>query len=100
MLPAEGQPEDLVAEADAEDRHLADEPAHRLDEVGHRLGIAGPVGEEDAVGLPLEHRGRAASCAGTTVDLAAERGELAQDVPLDPGVEGDHAGSAAAAASV
>ena len=65
--PAGGQPEDLVAEADPEHRHAAEEAAHRLDQVGHALGIAGTVGEKDAVGLALEHAAPTASTAGTTV---------------------------------
>src|SRR5213593_534457 len=88
-VAAEGQAENLVAEADAEERRLADEPAHRLHEIGHRFGIAGAVREEDPVRLPLEHGG-GGSARGHHFHLAAERGELAQDIPLDPGVEGDH----------
>src|SRR6266571_1362616 len=39
-LSSEGQTEDLVAEADAENRRLADETAHRFDQVRHGLRIA------------------------------------------------------------
>ena len=39
-----------MAEADAEDRHPPHEPAYRLHAAGEHLGIAGAVGEEDAVG--------------------------------------------------
>ncbi len=54
-LAAEGEAEDLVAEADAEDRRLADEVADVADLGFERLGIAGTVREEDAVGLEREH---------------------------------------------
>ena len=40
-----------MAQADAEDRLLAQQAADRLLGVVQRLGIAGPVGEEHAVGL-------------------------------------------------
>src|SRR4030095_9762112 len=49
--PARGESEDLVAEADAEDRYLAQELAHRIHEVWHRFGVARAVREEDAIGL-------------------------------------------------
>ena len=54
-LAAEGEAQDLVAEADAEDRRLADEFADLRGLVFERLGIAGAVREEDAVGLQGEH---------------------------------------------
>jgi hypothetical protein len=50
---AEGQREQLVAEADAEDRHLAEQAADRLDRVVDGRRVAGAVGEEDAVGRSL-----------------------------------------------
>ena len=40
-----------MAQADAEDRQLAQQLADRLLGVVQRLGVAGPVGEEHAVGL-------------------------------------------------
>ena len=49
-LEADRAAEQLVAEADAEHRHLADEPADGLDDVVERGGVAGAVGEEDASG--------------------------------------------------
>src|SRR5437762_3180552 len=55
---AGGEPEDLVPDADAEHRHLADQLAHGVDEVRHPLGIARAVREEDTVRLHLHHRGR------------------------------------------
>src|SRR5438067_7673071 len=46
---AEGEAEELVAEADAEDRDLADEIANIFLRVRDRLGIAGTVREKHAV---------------------------------------------------
>src|SRR5689334_20615957 len=78
---AEGEAEELVAEADAEEGHLADEMADVLLSVGHRLGISGTVGEQDAVGTAIEDllgvRGR-----GIDGDVASLAHELAQDVAL------------------
>src|SRR6266511_3706171 len=88
-LSAERQAENLVAEADAEDRRLADEPAHRLHEIGHGFGIARAVREEYPVRLPLEHGG-GRRIRGHDLHSTPERGELTQDVALDSGVEGDH----------
>src|SRR5712692_741523 len=84
----EGQAQDLVAEADAEDGQLADEPLHRLDEIRHRFGVPRAVGEKEPVGLPLAH-GRGRRMGRHDVDLAAEGGQLPKDIPLDPGVVGD-----------
>ncbi len=52
---AEGQAAELVAEADAEDRHAAHHVANGADGVVDRLGVAGAVREEDAVGLERQH---------------------------------------------
>jgi len=81
--------DDLVPEADAEDRHARQQRAHALDQVRHALGIARAVGQEHAVGLALEHRvGR--GVGGDDSDVAARRPQLAQDVELDAGIERDH----------
>ena len=52
---AKRQPEDLMSQADAENRFLAEE----LSDVGRldleRRGIARPVGEENTVGFQAEH---------------------------------------------
>ena len=50
-MPPERRGQDLVAEADAEDRHPSDEVGHRRGRAGQGGGITGPVGEEHAVGL-------------------------------------------------
>ena len=58
-LSAEGVAEHLVAEADAEDRRLAHEPAQIFMHVSQRRGIAGAIGKEHAVRLERQHlRGR------------------------------------------
>ena len=82
--------EDLVAEADAEDREPAEQLAHRRDQVRHALGVARAVGEEQAVGPPLEDL-RGGRRSRHDRDLAARHPELPQDVPLDAAVVGDDA---------
>ena len=86
-LGAQGPAEQLVAEADAEDRHLAEQLADRLDGVGHLSRVARPVGQEDAVGLASQHVGRRRR-GRDDVDRA-EAGEVAKDRPLDAEVVGD-----------
>ena len=54
-LAAERQTQDLMAEADTEDRLLADQSLHVLFGVGHGVGIARPVGEKNAVGIERQH---------------------------------------------
>ena len=49
-----GQGQQLMPQADAEDRLLAQQVADRLLGVAERLGIAGAVGEEHAVGLQCQ----------------------------------------------
>ena len=66
-LAAAGEAEDLVAEADAEGRQRVDEGLRRLDRVGARLGVAGAVREEDALGRERERVRRRWSWPGTTV---------------------------------
>ena len=89
-LAAEGQAEELVAEADAEDRDLADEMADVVLRVRHRLRIAGAVREQHAVVAAVEDllgmRGRRIDR-----DLAALPHELPQDVALHAEVVHGHA---------
>ena len=90
-LAAQRQRQDLVAEADAEQRHLLVE--HALDR-GHavacrRRRIARAVGQEHAVGLVAQDvLGRGGG--RNDRDLAAGVGEAAQDVALGAVVDGDH----------
>ena len=88
-LAAEGDSEYLVAETDAEHRHAR---VHELLDLRHRIGacgrrIAGTVGEEHAVGLPLQHLLRGGGRRHDR-ELAPRPCELAQDVALQPIVDG------------
>ena len=82
--------DDLVAEADAEDGKPAEKGADRLDGLGNRDGVAGAVGEEDAVGLVREGLfGR--GVPGDDRDLAAGLGKALGDAYLLAAVVGDDA---------
>jgi hypothetical protein len=86
---AAGQGQQLVAQADTEQRDVRVEQfADRLDGVVAGLRVAGAVAQEDAVGL-IASTSSAGVCAGTTVISAAAIGEHAQDVALDAEVVGD-----------
>ena len=90
-LAAQGERQDLVAEADAEQWHLLVE--HALDRrhavAGRRRRIARAVGQEHAVGLVAQDvLGRGGGRHDR--DLAAGVGEAAQDVALGAVVDGDH----------
>src|SRR5258708_35722376 len=52
---AKSQPANLMAEADSEDRSLADELSHRLNGVFHWFGVAWTIGKKNAIGLHSEH---------------------------------------------
>src|SRR6266849_409111 len=83
-LSPQGQTEQLVAEANAEDRHGAvGELAYRLDGITDRRRIARAVGEEHPVGLEVAHPGgrRARRDNGHASVVGAED---TQDVPLHP----------------
>jgi hypothetical protein len=88
-LAHRGERQQLVAEADAEGRHLrATSSRIALDRVIARLGIAGAVGEEDAVRLQRQHLGGGGG-GRQHGEAAAALGQHAQDVALDAVVEGD-----------
>ena len=89
-LGAERERHHLMAEADAEGRHA---PVEQFGDDGHGIfaglgGIAGPVRQEDAVGLERQNvfgaRRRRHDRHG-----AAGIGEEPQDVALDAIVDGD-----------
>jgi hypothetical protein len=85
---AQREAAELVAEADAEDRHAAGKVADIFDSEGGWLGIAGAVGEENTVGLHGEDIfGR--GLRGDDGDIAMMVDEQAQDVLLDAEVVGD-----------
>lgn len=82
-LRSRRQPEQLVAEADAHQRHLAEKGADHFDGVPDRRRVGGAVGEEHPVRPFGEHPGRGA--AGRKHGYAhSRRREPAQDVVLDP----------------
>ncbi|MNN22188.1 hypothetical protein D3C81_1355370 [compost metagenome] len=89
-LGAHGQRHDLVTQADAEGGDTAcDELARGGHGVVARLGVAGAVGQEDAVRIQRQGVG-GAGLGRQHRDLAAALGQHAQDVELDAVVIGDH----------
>src|SRR6476469_1944665 len=54
-LQSKRESKNLMAKADAEYRSTADQPAHRLDRVGHRLGITRPVRKKNPIRLERFH---------------------------------------------
>ena len=90
-LRAHRQAENLVAQADAERRHVAlDQLARVVDRVVEHGRIARAIAEEHAVGLRREQRGR--RCLRRIhAHVAAVRREPAQDVPLHAEVVGGDA---------
>ena len=83
---ADGEREELVAQADAGERIAADESADGFDGALGLFGITGPVNEHDAVGVEgVDVAGGGA--VGEDGHPAAADGEGAQDVLLDAAVE-------------
>src|SRR5450759_5675598 len=83
------KPEQLVAEADAENRYAGSEQfADRADRVIARLGIAGTVRQENPVWLVRE-RVFGGALRGKHRELAAARRKFAQDIALDAVIERD-----------
>ncbi len=89
-LGAECETQHLVAEADAEHGQAGvDQLLDLRHGVGARgRGVAGAVGQEYAVRLALQDL-LGAGLGGHHRDLAARRGEAAQDVALEPIIDGD-----------
>ncbi len=85
---AEGGGQQLMAEADPEHRHLAEQAADGVDGVTDRRRVARAVGEEHPVGLAGQHRrGR----GGRRHHLdGGQATQVAQDGAFDPEVVGDH----------
>src|SRR2546422_7418399 len=89
-LPAEGETEELMAQADPEDRDRAvRELADRADRVRHRCRVAWAVREEDPVRLQLA-RARGWRLRRDHGDPATLLGEQPQDVALHAVVVGDN----------
>ena len=93
---AEGEGEELVAQADAEGGDVGVAFEEEVAEGGDRAfdggGVARAVGDEQAVGLPgVEDGGEGVGggVVGDEADRAAALGEVAEDVSLGAAVEGD-----------
>ena len=54
-LGAAGQADHLVTKTNTKDRHLADQLLHLLVGLHHGVGVAGAIGQKDAVGIHVEH---------------------------------------------
>ena len=88
-LAAQGNPQKLMAQADAENRGLADQAVDGVVGIGQRFRIAGSVGQEHPIGFMGQHLlGR--GIARKHRHPAAELGQAAQDVPLHPEIESDN----------
>ena len=88
-LSAACQANHLVTQANAKDRHLADQLLHLLVGLHHGIGVAGAVGQKDAVGIHVEDltRGRVPRHDG---EVAAGADETLQNAALHAAVIGDH----------
>ena len=88
-LGAARQADHLVTEADAKDRHLADQLLHLLVGLHHGIGVTGAIGQKDAIGIHVEHltRGCIPRHDG---EVAASTDQALQDAALDTAVVGDH----------
>ena len=87
-LQADRPAEELVAEADADDRLLADNAPNRVDDVVQRRGVAGAVRQEHQVRLVREHC-LSADGARQKSQPAIPLAELPNDGELDAGVDAD-----------
>ena len=85
-LQAHRAAQQLVAEADAEHRQLADQLAHGVDDVVERRRVAGAVGQEDGVG-PVGEQVLGAGRARVKLDPRAARAQVGDDRVLDAGVD-------------
>src|ERR1700733_13141745 len=86
---AEGEPQYLVAEADAENRHFADQPPDIVDLRVQRFGVAGTVREKDAVGLQGKYILRGGERRHYR-NPAARMYQPSQNISLDTEVVSDH----------
>src|SRR5271168_1861810 len=86
---AESEPAKLVAQADAENRHAANELANVCDGVADRFGIAGAVREENAIRFQGKHILGGSLC-GDDRHSATMVYKKAQNILLDAEIVGDH----------
>ena len=89
-LGAAGQVDHLVTKTNTKDRHLADQLLHLLVGLHHGVGVAGAIGQKDAVGIHVEHltRGRVPRHDGK---VAAGADQPLQNAALHTAVVRDHA---------
>ena len=87
-VEAERKPDELVAEADAEERHPPEQLAHRLDRAVELGGVAGAVADQDNCRVELEHRVRV-PVARNDDRLEARLDETADDRALAAQIEDD-----------
>ena len=85
-LEADGAAQQLVPEADAVHRTLADELADGVDDVVERRRVTGTVGEEDRVGVVGDQL-RGARRARMQLDRGAALAQVADDRELDARVD-------------
>jgi len=86
---AQGQSHHLVAEADPENGPLSEKPAHRFNNLVECSRVSGAVGEEHPVGIGCQNLLRR-SVGGENHHLTTFLFEEAQDVVLDPAIQGRH----------
>ena len=86
-LPAQGQPHDLMAEADAEQGDFAEQPPHRVDGIAERGRISRSVGKKHSI----RTEGQDVFNAGfrrNDPDIAAGTSQAGEDRPLDAEIVG------------
>ena len=93
-LEADRAAEELVTEADAEDRQAADEAAHLRDQVVERRRVPRAVDEHQPVGRVLEDL-RCGGGAGVDPKVRSARAQARRDRALDAGVDHGDRGPAA-----
>lgn len=88
-LGAACQADHLMTQANAKDGHLADRLLHLLVGLYHGIGVAGTVGQKDAIGIHVEYltRGCIPRHDG---EVAASTDQTLQDATLDTAVVRDH----------
>jgi len=86
---AQSQSHHLVTEADPENGPLSQKPAHRFNNLVECSRVSGAIGEEHSVGIGRQNLlGR--SVGGKNHHLTTFLFEQAQDVVLDPAIQGRH----------
>ncbi len=87
-FPAQGKPEQLMAETDAEDGQLSEKASYGLNGITYGGRVAGAVAEKDAVRFEAQDLpGRCVS--GNDLHIAAVRAKQAKDIVFHAKIEGD-----------